>query len=118
MGSTSQEAEESLSRWVDRWQDRYPRFVDWVQGSIGETFTFLTLPRAHHRSMKSTNVLERLNEEIKRRTRVVRIFPHPESCLRLVRALCSETHGSWVSGKKYHDMTAEKPEKNKTTAVA
>lgn len=115
---TLKDAEESLSRWVDRWQTRYPRFCDWVQGSIGETFTFLTLPRAHHRSMKSSNVLERLNEEIKRRTRVVRIFPNSESCLRLVRALCSETHDSWASGTRYLDMTAEKPEKNKTVAVA
>ena len=75
-------------------------------------FTFLKLPRAHHRSLKSTNVLERLNEEIKRRTRVVRIFPNPESCLRLIRALCSEVHDHWVSGKRYLDITGEKPEKN------
>ena len=43
-----------------------------------------------------TNMLERLNEEIKRRTRVVRIFPNPDSCLRLVRALCAETHEGWL----------------------
>ena len=52
-----------------------------------------SLPRQHHKHLKSTNMLERLNEEIKRRTRVVRIFPNPASCLRLVRALCAE-HGS------------------------
>ena len=81
-------------------------------------FTFLKLPRAHHRSLKSTNVLERLNEEIKRRTRVVRIFPNPESCLRLIRALCSEVHDHWISGKRYLDMTGEKPAQSSKKAVA
>ncbi len=96
----------------------HPRFVAWVEETIGETFTFLKLPRAHHRSLKSTNVLERWNEEIKRRTRVVRIFPNAESCLRLIRALCSEVHDNWVSGKRYLDMTGEKPEKKRSMAVA
>ncbi|MET4031117.1 transposase-like protein [Bradyrhizobium sp. RT4a] len=49
--------------------------------------THVRLPLAHREHMKSTNMLERLNEEIRRRTCVVRIFPNGESCLRLVRAL-------------------------------
>jgi hypothetical protein len=48
--------------------------------------------------------LERLNEEIKRRTRVVRIVPKPEACLRLVTALCVEQSEEWVSGRRYRDM--------------
>ena len=115
---TLTEAQEGLLRWIDRWQESHPRFVEWVEETIGETFTFLKLPRAHHRSLKSTNVLERLNEEIKRRTRVVRIFPNPESCLRLIRALCSEVHDHWVSGKRYLDMTGEKPAQSSKRAVA
>ena len=51
--------------------------------------------------MKSTNMLERYNEEIRRRTRVIRIFPNEASCLRLIRALAVETHDQWVSGKRY-----------------
>ncbi|MGO9172068.1 MAG: transposase, partial [Rhodomicrobium sp.] len=51
-----------------------------------ETLSYYRLPLAHHKHMKSTNMLERLNQEIKRRTHVVRIFPSLESCLRLVRA--------------------------------
>ena len=61
---------------------------------------WLQLPRQHHKHLKSINLLERLNEEIKRRTRVVSIFPNPASCLQLVRALCAETHdtkGGWRS---------------------
>lgn len=54
--------------------------------------TFFRLPRRHHKHLKSTDMLERLNEEIGCRTYVVRIFPNPESCLRLVRALAAETN--------------------------
>jgi transposase-like protein len=50
-------------------------------------------------------MLERLNEEIKRRTRVVRIFPNSESCLRLVRALCVETRETWLEGNRYLNMS-------------
>lgn len=73
----------------DRWATKYPKRTHWVEEPIGETLTFTRLPRAHHKHLKSTHRLERLNE-IKRRTRVVRIFPNGESCLRLVRALCVE----------------------------
>jgi len=53
--------------------------------------------------------MERLNEEIKRRTRVVRIFPNSEACLRLVTALCVEQSEEWVSGKRYLDMSDPLP---------
>jgi putative transposase len=76
----------------------------WVEENIDETLTFYRLPRAHHKHMKSTNMLERLNEEIKRRTWVVRIFPNTESCLRLVRALAVEIHEDWIEGTRYLNM--------------
>lgn len=60
----------------------------WVE----ETLTYFSLPQVHHRNMKSTNMLERFNEEIKRRTRVVRIFPNYASFLRLIRVLAAEQH--------------------------
>jgi putative transposase len=62
------------------------------------------LPRAHHKHLKSTNMLERLNEEIRGRTRIVRIFPNDASCLRLIRALCSETHETWLEDSRYLNM--------------
>jgi transposase-like protein len=58
----------------------------------------------HHRHLKSTNMLERLNEELRRRTRVVRIFPNAASCLRLTRALCAETHETWLEDSRYLNM--------------
>ena len=59
------------------------------------------LPREHRLRMKSTNMLERYNEELRRRTRVVRIFPNAESCLRLILALAAETHERWLTGQRY-----------------
>ncbi len=70
--------------------------VDWAEETIEDTLTFYRLPRQHHKHLKSTNMLERLNEEIKRRTHVVRIFPNASACLRLVRALAVETHENWL----------------------
>ena len=85
------ETEPDLQAWLARWATRYPKLTDRVEAKIGETLKFYSLPRQPHKHPKPTNMLERLNEEIKRRTRVVRIFPNPSSCLRLVRALCAET---------------------------
>lgn len=98
------EARRDLSAWLDKWYDKYPKLCDWVEENIEETLSFYNLPAAHHKHMKSTNMLERLNEEIKRRTRVVRIFPNADSCLRLVRALAVETHENWLEGSRYLNM--------------
>jgi Transposase, Mutator family len=68
------------------------------------SLSYYRLPLAHHKHMKSTNMLERLNQEIKRRTHVVRIFPNPESCLRLIRALAVEMHENWLEAMRYLDM--------------
>lgn len=99
-----QEAERDLSAWLARWQGKYPKLCDWVEENIAETLTFYRLPREYHKHLKSTNMLERMNEEIKRRTRVVRIFPNQESCLRLIRALAVETHEGWLEEHRYLNM--------------
>jgi transposase-like protein len=98
------EARTDLAAWIGKWQSTYPRLVAWVEENIEETLSFYRLPRQHHKHLKSTNMLERLNEEIKRRTHVVRIFPNGESCLRLVRALCVETHENWLEAHRYLNM--------------
>ncbi len=87
-----------------RFAQRFPRLTHWVETHIGETLNFYRLPRQHPKHLKSTNLLERFNQEIKRRTRVVRIFPNPASCLRLVRALCAETHEGWLKNHRYLNM--------------
>ena len=57
------EAEQDLQAWLTRWATRYPKLTDWVEAHIGETLNFYSLPRQHHKHLKSTNMLERLNEE-------------------------------------------------------
>jgi len=98
------EARSDLSAWLSKWQGKYPKLCLWVEESIEETFSYYRLPQAHHKHMKSTNMLERLNEEIKRRTYVVRIFPNEASCLRLVRALTVEIHEDWIEATRYLNM--------------
>lgn len=98
------EARRDLSSWLLKWQDKYPKLCDWVETNIEETLTFYRLPAQHHKHLKSTNMLERLNEEIKRRTHVVRIFPNEASCLRLVRALAVEMHENWIEATRYLNM--------------
>ena len=97
-------ARHDLGRWLAKWQAKYPKLCDWVEANIEETLTFYRLPQQHHKHMKSTNMLERLNQELKRRTHVVRIFPDAASCLRLVRALAVETHENWLEAIRYLNM--------------
>jgi putative transposase len=105
------EARADLAAWLKKWSPRYEKLTGWVEENIEETFTYYRLPRQHHKRMKSTNMLERLNEEIKRRTHVVRIFPNGESCLRLVRALAVETHENWLEANRYLNMDDLKEQK-------
>jgi transposase-like protein len=98
------EARNDLVAWITKWESRYAKLVVWVEENIEETLTFYRLPPQHHKHLKSTNMLERLNEELKRRTHVVRIFPNAASCLRLVRALAVETHENWIEATRYLNM--------------
>ena len=98
------EARNDLAAWITKWESRYAKLVAWVEENIEETLTFYRLPAQHHKHLKSTNMLERLNEELKRRTHVVRIFPNAASCLRLVRALAVETHENWIEATRYLNM--------------
>jgi putative transposase len=100
-----QEARLDLAAWLRKWGARYAKLCQWVEDNIEQTLTFYRLPQAHHKHLKSTNMLERLNEEVKRRTLVVRIFPHEASCLRLVRALAVEIHEGWVEAIRYLNMS-------------
>jgi putative transposase len=99
-----EEARRDLAAWLAKWTARYPKLCLWVEENIEETLSFYRLPRQHHKNLKSTNMLERIMEEIKRRTLVVRIFPNAASCLRLVRALAVEMHENWIEAIRYLNM--------------
>lgn len=99
-----EEARRDLAAWLTKWASRYPKLCGWVEENIEETLSFYRLPRQHHKNLKSTNMLERIMEEIKRRTLVVRIFPNAVGCLRLVRALAVEMHENWIEAIRYLNM--------------
>ncbi|HEX5912288.1 MAG TPA: IS256 family transposase, partial [Rubrobacter sp.] len=90
---------------ADRWRGKgNEKVACHLEEHIEECLTCLVFPESHRRRIRTTNGLERLNQEIKRRTRVVRIFPNRESCLRLVTALAVEQSEEWVTGRRYLDM--------------
>ena len=112
-----QDAEARLGRYVRKYSQSAPKLAEWMEQNIPEGFAVFMLPQAHRRLMRTTNMLERLNEEIKRRTRVVGLFPNESSLLRLAGALLMETDEDWQTGKRYLNMELENdtPALNKKT---
>ena len=90
---------------AEKWRQKgSPKVSEHLEEHVEECLSCLAFPESHRRRIRTTNGLERLNQEIKRRTRVVRIFPNPEACLRLVTALAVEQSEEWVTGRRYLDM--------------
>jgi putative transposase len=88
-----------------KWREKgHEKVAEHLEEHVEECLTCLAFPESHRRRIRTTNGQERLNQEIKRRTRVVRIFPNREACLRLVTALCVEQSEEWVTGRRYLDM--------------
>ena len=90
---------------VERWSVSHARVAEWLETALEDGLACFLFPESHRRRIRSTNGLERFNQELKRRTRVVRIFPNAEACLRLVTALCVEQSEEWLSGRVYLDMS-------------
>lgn len=90
---------------ITRWHKTHPQLAEAIDDSIEDALACYHFPSLHRRRIRTTNGLERLNQEIKRRTRVVRIFPNREACLRLVTALCVEQSEQWLSSRTYLDMS-------------
>lgn len=90
-----------LDRAVEKYKKLASRLADWLEQNIPEGLTVFGLAEAHRRLLRTTNGLERVNEEIRRRTRVVGIFPNEASCLRLVSALLMELDDEWQTGRAY-----------------
>src|SRR5215203_787572 len=90
---------------AQKWRQKgNEKVAEHLEEHIEECLTCLTFPESHRRRIRTTNGLERLNQEIKRRTRVVRIFPNREACLRLVTALAVEQSEEWLTGRRYLEM--------------
>jgi transposase-like protein len=97
--------ETEAKRLLDQLQEHYeksaPRLVAWAEQNIQEGLTVLQFPADHWRRIRTSNVLERVNKEIRRRTRVATIFPNENSCLRLVSAVLMEISEEWETGRAY-----------------
>jgi len=94
-------AEEFLQAAIQKYAVSAPRLSAWLEENLSEGFTVFDFPLEHRRSIRTTNSLERINKEIRRRTRVVGVFPNEASCLRLVSALLMEISEEWQIGKRY-----------------
>lgn len=114
---TIDEAMSDLNAWLNKWAEKYPALCEWVEENIHETLSFYKLPYLHHKHLKSTNMLERMNQEIKRRTHIIRTFPNRESCLRMVRALAVETHEAWQVETRYLNMDELKEHKKEAQYI-
>ena len=81
----------------------------WLEENLPQGFTVFTLPAAHQKRMRTSNALERVNQELKRRTRVARVFPNEPSLLRLITALLCETSDDWETGKIHLNLENQNP---------
>ena len=98
------EAERQLDLAVKKYRESAPKLSAWLEANVPQGLTVFQLPASHRRKLRTTNMLERLNQEIKRRTRVATLFPNEASLLRLVSALLVETSEEWETGKTYLKM--------------
>ena len=94
-------AEEFLQAAIQKYAVSAPRLSAWLEDNLSEGFSVFEFPLEHRRTIRTTNSLERINKEIRRRTRVVGVFPNEASCLRLVSALLMEISEEWQIGKHY-----------------
>jgi len=98
------EADRRLQRAVEKYAESASKLADWMEANVPESLTVFCLPAKHRVRMRTSNMLERLNRELKRRTRVVSIFPNEASLLRLASAVLMEVDEGWMSGRKYLTM--------------
>lgn len=94
-----------LAEVVAQWRESYPAVADKLEGETEETLTFFDFPVTHWLRIRTTNMLERYNEELRRRTNVIRVFPNAASCLRLIAAHAMERAAEWAAQTQYLDMS-------------
>ena len=94
-------AEGLLKTAVARYQQGSPKLAAWMEDNLAEGLTVFRLPEAHRRLLRTSNGLERVNKEVRRRTRVATLFPSEASCLRLVSAVLMEISDEWEAGRAY-----------------
>lgn len=99
--ATRQDADTLLARTVAKYAPQASALADWLEENIPQGLTIFAFPPEHQRRLRTTNSLERLNREIRRRSRVVMLFPNQASCLRLVTAVVMEISDEWQTDRAY-----------------
>ena len=99
-----EQAERLLAQTVEKYRPSASRLAEWMQNALPEGFTVFSLPQRHRQRLRTTNMLERVNKEVKRRTRVATLFPNEASLLRLVTAVLIEISEDWETGKIYLNL--------------
>ena len=98
------EADRLLNMVVTSYEKEAPLLAKWMAENVPESLTVFDFPEEHRRRLRTSNVVERVNKEIKRRTRVATLFPNPGSCERLVTAVLMELNDDWQTGIAYLTM--------------
>jgi len=101
------EAKRLLDRFVTAYETAAPDLAAWAETALPEGLTVFTLPEHQRKRMRTSNAVERVNKEIKRRTRVATLFPNEASCLRLVTAVVMEISEDWQTGRRYLNMSED-----------
>ena len=94
-------AEARLGSFIKSYSETQPKLAEWAEINLPEGFTVFNLPAAHRQKIRTSNACETLNSQIKRRTRVVGLFPNEQSLLRLVTGVLIEISETWETGKAY-----------------
>jgi putative transposase len=94
-------AEAYLAKTIQKYQSSASRLAEWMAANLPEGFTVFSFPGGFQRLLRTTHGVERLHREVRRRARVVSIFPNPASCLRLVSAILAEISEEWLTGRTY-----------------
>ena len=89
---------------VAKYRKTAPRLSEWLEDNIDQALTYFSFPRKLWKRLRTSNVVERFNRELRRRTRVFSIFPNEESAIRLIAALLIETHEDWINSPRYLDV--------------
>ena len=104
------EATRLIERFIRTYEAKAPQLTRWAETALPEGLAVLTLPRHHRRRLRTSNAIEVVNREIKRRTRVATLFPNEASCLRLVTAVAMEISQDWQTGRRYLNMNEDDSE--------
>ena len=98
------EADRLLGKMVEKYKSNAPELSIWMESNILESLEVMSLPERHWKNLRTSNMAERVNKEVKRRTKVVGIFPNVDACLRLCTAMLVEQDEEWQEGRTYLNM--------------